>query len=61
MILRDGETYGQNVKCKVREWTDDINIKNDLWFRHTVLLAALASVGSTEDTIREGGDCEGLI
>ena len=39
-----GETYSQNVKCKVREWTDDVNIKNEFWFRHTVLLPASVSV-----------------
>ena len=44
LAVLKGETYSQNVKCKVREWTDDVNIKNEFWFRHTVLLAASVSV-----------------
>ena len=42
-VLKE-KTYSQNVKCEVREWTDDVNIKNEFWFRHTVLLAASVSV-----------------
>lgn len=44
LAVLKGETYGQNMKCKVREWTDDVNIKNEFWFRHTVVLAASVSV-----------------
>ena len=31
----------QNVECEVCEWTDNVNIQNELWFRHNVLLAPI--------------------
>ena len=32
-------TYMQDVECEVREWTDNVNVQDKLWFCHNVLLA----------------------
>ena len=32
-------TYMQHVECEICEWTDNINIQDELWSRHTALLA----------------------
>ena len=55
LAVLEGETYSQNVKCTVREWTDDVNIKNKFWFRHTVYWLPRSLC-----TRRVGMDCEGI-
>ena len=32
------------VECEVREWTDNVNVEDELWFRHTLLQAFSLSV-----------------
>ena len=39
-VLKRNETHVQDMECKVREWTDNIKIEDELRFRHTVLVLA---------------------
>ena len=32
----------QHVECEICEWTDNVNIQDELWSRHTALLAFLS-------------------
>ena len=41
---REGLPYIQDVECQVGEWTDNVKIKDELWFCH-IILASLLSVG----------------
>lgn len=41
LLSKRKETYVADVECKVSEWTDNVNIKDEFWFRHTGLFAPL--------------------
>ena len=49
LVFMGKETYVQDVECQVCEWTDDVNIKDELWLRHAVLLAPFLVVPQCEE------------